>query len=321
MWQETVGLRFCLLNAENLFLLFDKPPTREMTKADETEWQRLSTSIFDNKPLHKAHELARTFKDINPDILMLCEVGGIESLKNFNDLFLNSEYSPILIEGNSDRHIDIGFLIRKGLPFYFDLLTNKKRPINEKGDLFSRDIAELRLFKKDSDKPFFIALLAHLKSRLDPEKKDPNGFEKRKAELSTLVQIYQECTEKNPTIPILICGDFNGNASSIDTDEEFKPIYEKTELKDVLEISAVPPEYRATFYFVKTNGRSEGRQIDYCFLNPNASQHLKAGSAKVYRYKDEFEFAIDAPQNLDAKLKLPSDHYPIVFDLETLKIW
>ena len=114
---NNLSLKFCLLNAENLFLLFDQPLPKNYVKLEENQWQKLSTSVYENKSLFKTIHLANTLKNTNSDIIMLCEVGGLESLKNFNLLFLNNEYSPILIEGNSDRNIDVGFLIKKRAHF------------------------------------------------------------------------------------------------------------------------------------------------------------------------------------------------------------
>lgn len=342
-WTETLNLKFCFLNAENLFLLFDETPGSETLKLDEAKWQRLSSSIIENKPLKKCLALAKALQEINADIVMLAEVGGFESLKNFNELFLGGAYSPILTEGNSDRNIDVGFLIRKNMPFYFDLQSNKHRLINylyphERESLkhaypvssvkapatshkFSRDVAELRLFKKDVEKPFLGILLTHLKSRLDPDGIDPGGFERRQAELLTLVEVYREFQEKHPGTPLMVAGDFNGNASFATPDIEFKPLYDKTELKDVLELSKASNENRATFYQVRNTGRTEGRQIDFCFLSRDLATLLKEQSVAVYRYKDEYGMDLGVPMTLDAKLKLPSDHYPILFEIENIKIW
>ena len=103
-WTQTTNLKFCLLNAENLFLLFDQEPTLEFLKFNEAQWQKASaTSVYENKSLKKCHDIAKSLLDINADVIMLCEVGGYESLKNFNKLFMNDAYSPCLVEGNSDR--------------------------------------------------------------------------------------------------------------------------------------------------------------------------------------------------------------------------
>lgn len=333
-----MNLKLCLINAENLFLLFDKFPTAEDLRGDEAQWQKLSTSVYENKTLKKTWDLAKAVLEINPDILMLCEVGGIESLNHFNELFLGGAYSPALIEGNSDRNIDVGFLIRKQQPYYFDLLSNKTRPINylyphereskaqgypikAQSHRFSRDVVELKLFQQNRENPFLVILLTHLKSRLDRERVDPGGFERRQAELKTLLEIYHEIEVKNPKAPKIIAGDFNGHAGFSGTDEEFRPIYESTQLKDILEVAGVPLEQRSTFYQIRNNNKNDGRQIDFCFLSPSAQSLLKKDSVFVYRYKDERGFEIDPPQTLDAKLNLPSDHYPLVFELENLQGW
>jgi endonuclease/exonuclease/phosphatase family metal-dependent hydrolase len=328
-WSESIDLKIALLNAENLFLLFDQVPTLEHTKLDEIQWQKLSTSIFPNKNLSKLKELARTIKDMDPDILLLCEVGGPESLKHFNELFLEGKYSTAIIEGNSDRNIDVGFLVRRNLPFYFDLTTNKHRLINFNYEServlkvmpehkLSRDCAELKLFQRETDKPFLNILLTHLKSRLDPEKKDPNGFARRQAELKTVVDIANEVYQRNPNVPLILAGDFNGNASLKTTDEEFKYLYQNTQMIDVLEAAGLADDKRATFAQVRNGQRSDGRQIDFCFLTPKAAQYLDKTSAGVYRYKDSYGFALDLPTTMEAKLELPSDHYPIFFKLQQL---
>lgn len=326
---ETINLKFCLFNVENLFLLFDHSPCAADLKLDEIQWQKLSTAIYENKPLKKLHALAQVFQDIHADIFMLCEVGGLESLNHFNNLFLNSAYSPCLIEGNSDRNIDVAFLIRKGLPFYFDLNTNKNHPLDlpdhflknkSVTQLFSRDVVELKLFEKTSDQPFLISLLTHLKSTRDPQSVDHNGVIKRTAEIKGLTQIYNDLCQKNPKVPILVCGDFNGNASIEKTDSEFRRLYEQTPLSDALEVSRLDKEARATFYQVSniSMAKTEGRQIDYCFLNPQAQEHLS--SAFVYRYKDNYGTPLPPPKSLSEKQSFPSDHYPIIFELKNLPL-
>lgn len=339
---ETTNLKFCLFNVENLFLLFDETPTSVSPQMPETLWQKLSTSVYENKPIKKCFDMAKALKEIDADIIMLCEVGGFESLKNFNHLFMNDAYSPCLIEGNSDRNIDVGFLIRKNLDFYFDLESNRHRPIEylypherellENGypikngkvttsHKFSRDAVELRLFRHNKDKPFLNVLLTHLKSRLDRDRIDPNGFERRQAELKTLIRIYNEIQARHPEVPIVMAGDFNGNASSKETDEEFRVLYTDTDLQDVLELAEVPQDQRATYYQVKSNARTEGRQIDFVFISNQLKPLLGTQTPYVYRFRDELGMICGMPHNMEAKLRLPSDHYPLVFCLENIKVF
>lgn len=332
-----INLRFGLLNAENLFLLFDQSVPPHFDKMTEAQWQRLSSSVYENKPLKKNLEIAKIFNEEQPDIMMLCEVGGPESLRNFNEMFLRSDYNPYLIEGNSDRNIDIGFLVKKELDFRFELKTNKNRelnflyphealsqktgyPIRRESQLFSRDCAELHLFSSNKDEPFLIILLAHLKSRLDPEKIDPGGVERRSAEFRTCLMIYKELSQKFSNTPIIFCGDMNGYAGrDTPVDSEFAVLYKETDLLDILEIINLGPEQRATFYQIKNGGYADGRQIDYCFLPASLHANVNLKNSYVYRYKDEFGFPLQAPNSVLSKMNLPSDHYPIFFTLENLK--
>ncbi len=334
-------LKVLLLNAENLFLLSDQPLTSDHLKLDQIQWNKLSTSVYENKPLEKARVLSNVILEQDPDLILFCEVGGLESLQNFNRLFLKERYSPALIEGNSNRNIDVGFLIRKNIGFYFDIISNKNRLINylypherqsietgyptkkatEGSHKFSRDVAELHLFQNDREKPFFIFLLTHLKSRLDPEGIDPNGFERRRAELHTLLEIYKELDTKfQGQVPIAVGGDFNGNASRTNTDTEFQELYQNTQLRDVCDLGKIAAEHSATYYQVGRSSKPEGKQLDYCFLSPAAQSLLDQTSVQVYRYKDHLGQTFDPPSTLDAKLNLPSDHYPVVFTLQNIPL-
>jgi hypothetical protein len=324
---QRLDLKILVLNAENLFLLGETPLTKEDLNLDAQKWALRSTSIFENKPKEKCEALAKIILQEKPDLVLLCEVGGFESLEKFNQLFLNETYSPALIEGNSDRSIDVGFLIKKNQPFFFDIHTNKNKSfpleLEAPGQLvkFSRDVAELHLFTRDRDTPFMILFLTHLKSRLDPEGKDPNGYLRRKAELLALIEIYKQMQSKwNGQIPIVVAGDFNGNASEKNTDPEFIPLYQHTDLKDVCWLAQKSDDDRATYYQVSRNNRTEARQIDFAFLSPLAQKLLVPESVQVYRYRDHLGTPYSPPTSLDEKMRLPSDHYPLIFQLRGIKI-
>ncbi len=325
------------MNAENLFLLFDHPIPPHYLKLNEAQWQKLSGSVYENKPLPKCIEIAQMIKNEMPDVMMLCEVGGEESLKNFNKLFLDDHYDVALIEGNSDRSIDVGFLIRKEKKITHVLSSHKERPLNFlypheslskrtgypiKGtsQYFSRDCAELKLIYSNSNEPYLIIMLTHLKSRLDPERIDPGGTERRTAELRTCIDIYKEISAKHPDASVIFAGDMNGYAGKTKTDLEFAPLYAETDLEDVLELANLNIEKRSTFYQIKNNSKVEGKQIDYCFVSKHLHDKIIKGSADVYRYKDEFGFALEQPRSIDDKLRLPSDHYPLFFTLEKLPV-
>ena len=337
MNNATVKIKMGLFNVENLFLMFDHPIPENFKTLSEPEWQKLSTSIYDNKPLAKCLQIANIIEENNPDVMMFCEVGGHESLKNFNLLFLQDKYSCVLVEGNSNRNIDVGYLIKKNLPYFFDFASNKNRPLNflypheitslshgfkikAASQCLSRDCVELHLFKNKRDKPFLILLLTHLKSRLDPERIDPGGTERRTAELKTVVSIYKELETQYPNTAIMICGDLNGFAGKPNPDTEFMPIYEQTDLQDVFEVAGLSIYKRTTFYQIRNGGKADGKQIDYCFIPKKIWHYLKLDECFVYLYKDRFGLTMDPPTTMEIKSNLPSDHYPLFFTLEKLPI-
>jgi hypothetical protein len=306
---------------------------------DEKAWQKLSTSSIPNKPIHQIRQLAKAVREMDPDILLLCEVGGLESLSNFSRYFLDDEYAPHLIEGNSDRGIDLGYLVRRSLPFTYDLISHKQRPIDflyphERqskdtgyGDLksaritshrFSRDVLELRVFDDASGVPALVILQVHLKSQLDRDRIDPGGRERRRAELEKLVTIYAEINaDFGGKVPIILGGDFNGSVALPEPDEEFRALYERTQLRDVLEVANIPRDERFT-YMQLSNGNRVGvrRQLDYLFVPPELSERVNKEESWVFRFRDEFGMTMILPRNLNEKQLLPSDHYPLILTLD-----
>ena len=307
----------------------------------EREWQKLSSSTVPNKPLKQIRELARAVREMNPDILMLCEVGGRESLANFSRLFLNDEYVPHLLEGNSDRGIDLGYLVRRSLPFEYELVSHKHRDIDflyphEKlsidsgyGNLrsarktshkFSRDVLELRVYEDPDLPPVLITLLVHLKSQLDRNRIDPQGRDRRRAELEKLVKIYGEINQEfDGKVPILLTGDFNGTASEPQTDTEFEALYRDTDLRDVLQWSGVADDERFTHMQIYNNRTGTTRQLDYIFLSPLLASRINAEESWVFRYRGEDGITQIIPRNLNEKRLLPSDHYPVILTLDPVK--
>lgn len=334
--------RFVGFNAENLFLYFDEPPSKEVRLLNEVEWRQLSRSTVENKPLKQALEIARSIEELNPDILMLCEVGGRESLSNFSRYFLRDRYVPHLIEGNSDRGIDLGFLVKRDLPFKYDMISHKNRKLNflyphekqsvesgythirsgrVKGHRFSRDVVELRCFGESDEVPELIVMLVHLKSPLDRDRIDPGGRDRRRAEQEMLVKIYQEVRAEfgNENVPIMVTGDFNGSIYGLQPDEEFDALRE-TDLRCCLEVAGVPEDERFTWIHVHNRRPNFTKQLDYILLSPELVPRVAKEETWVYRFRDETGFYRLIPRNQNEKRLLPSDHYPVVLTLNSVSV-
>ena len=321
-------------NVENLFVLFDETPKQNPNKFTEDQWQKLTSSTVGNKSIQNVIGVAKAIKEVNPDIVALCEVGGKESIDNFNKYFLDDQYHTFLLEGNSDRGIDIAYLAKKTLNYKFDLISHKNRPLdflypherqnrnsgyndlNKVGShRFSRDALELRMFEKDGDKKF-IFLLVHLKSPLDPENIDPQGRDRRQAEFETLLKIFSELKQDHPETPIILCGDFNGVLSPT-PDPEFVNFKTVPELHCALDLVQIDVAQRFThMQFTPMTNSSKNRQIDYILLPTQLHDKIVKSKTNVYRYTDEFGMPLLIPKSLTEKRQLPSDHYPVVVTLE-----
>ncbi len=321
-------LRLVQFNVENLFLFLDQHTGQDFKKITEAEWQKFSSSSTQNKSLKKTVALAKVIDDIAPDILMLNEVGGIESLENFNRHFLGSKFRVLLKEGNSNRGIDVGYLIRKELPYRDLLLTHRDRPLHflyphesqtpagGKSHYFSRDVSELRLFAPDETTPRLVIMLTHLKSKLDSNNIDGEGKKRRAAELKTLVELYNEVrSELGLSVPIVVAGDFNGIASVHGTEPEFAPLYENTDLTDVLEVAQKDLTSRCTQVQISPSGKQYLVQIDYIFVSKELRDRVVKEKTNVYYYKSDLGHAAPLPRNLEERANLPSDHYPVVTEI------
>ncbi|MBC7427319.1 MAG: hypothetical protein H7336_01825 [Bacteriovorax sp.] len=305
-------MKLCLFNVENLFLLHTGPGEGYKKPTDKVEW------------------IARTLKEIDADIVMLVEVGGIHSLDLFNSRYLSDTYFTALIKGNSDRGIEIGYLINKRLAQFHQIVGHKETALEFnypheiaesqntgkklKGHRFSRDVSELRL--SQDGKIEMILLLVHLKSKLDKEGIDYNGVLRRAAELKKLVKIYNERRKDYPGVPVIVAGDFNGQAQRNSVDPEFKALYEETDLEDVLEVISEVPERRFSYFHFNRDFIREASQLDYIMLPPELHSVVKKEESGIYHYRDPHGVILPYPQDSFQRYALPSDHYPVVVKLK-----
>lgn len=297
---------------ENLFL--HQKPGQD---AEERKYRPM-------KSQEKCRSLAEAILDINADVMALSEVGGEESLITFNEKYLEDKYLPSLIQGNSDREIELGFLVRKNTGYTFEHLThrNSEIPLDYKSDdpmlqgpwFMSRDIAELRLLKDGEEK--LIILNVHLKSRLDVEGLDNESTMRRRAEVELLIDTFHAIDKKfDHKVPIMLMGDFNGHARP-GGHPEFQRIHDDTDLKDVLEVMNLPKDERASHVYFDRLKTPIHDQLDYLFIPPSLHPKVKIETSGLYFYKDEDGIPYKRPQYPHEGYALPSDHLPIVVDLD-----
>lgn len=307
-------VKVLLFNLQDFFIFLDKAKVINLEELTEIKWQLLSPSLFPNKSLEKTFALAKLIQDRDPDLLMLVEVGGRESLDNFNRYFLNDEYQVYHADSNSDRGIDMGYLVKKSLHnFYrFRFKAHTKVKLSN-GQYPSRGFFQLDILSGDDIA--LTLLLTHLKSKLDLKKVDHEGRNQRAAEVDFLTKFYQK---HKAHAPVVIAGDLNGIIAGTDTEPELAPLVEKCDLIDVLEWQNHPFEKRATYYYFSTH-RKVPMQLDYILVPlPVVDWLCLKGSAQVIDTAYLSKLGKGEIADLEQRKSLISDHFPleVVFNLK-----
>ncbi len=266
-------IRLAAFNAENFYLLLDRDySTEEYRALPDREYRAMSRSIYNpNKDRGKIEAIAATILSGDYDFVGLCEIGGRETLRNFDRYYLGERYEFHLHETNSRRGIYVGALVKKGR---FSRVEAHEAP----GD-FSRNLLEVRLCDGNFELRVFVV---HLKSQHG----DDLGIGKRIEEVQTLSRLVarERC---------VVMGDFNGILIRGEHQFEYEPFL-ALPFRDVLEALGVPPEERFShFYF----GRGPNfAQLDYIFCS-NDLEILSGGTV-----------VDDIPLTRAERARLPSDH-------------
>ena len=308
-------LTLCAFNVENLFISLEYSDGHNFEILTEEEWRDLALPQLRKrqKPLAKTWGLAETILDIAPDVLMLTEVGGADSLENFNRHFLGGRYEPLFVDGNSSRAIDLAFLVRKGLHFRSEARSNRDLPVEvltwegKQMAKFSRDIAELRLYDESGLR--LILLLVHLKSMITTEQ-GYRGKNVRTAEAVALADYYGKLRAAHPNTPIVLGGDFNANLESQELE-----LLARTDLIDFHNVLDTPPEERVTYIHFDHAGTARPETLDYLLISPQLRDRIEKSRSFVYRYKGPYGITEERPNSLQSRYRLPSDHYPQVLTL------
>lgn len=309
------SLKVCAFNVENLFISLEYADGHDLERITEAEWRELALTQLRKrqKPLAKTWGLAEAILDIAPDVLMLSEVGGADSLENFNRYFLGGRYETFFVEGNSRRAIDLAFLVRKGIRFRPEARSNRELPVEvltwqgKQMAKFSRDIAELRLYDERGLR--LILLLVHLKSMLTTEQ-GYRGRDVRTAEAAALANYYQTLRDSHPDTPVVLGGDFNASLESQELE-----LLARTDLVDFHNVVGTPPEERATYIYFDHAGTPRPEKLDYLLISPQLTDRIAKAHSFVYRYKGPYGVTEEQPDSLQKRFQLPSDHYPQVLTL------
>ncbi len=266
-------IRIATFNAENFYMLLDREYTQEQFEAlAEADYLAMNASIFNpNKALEKIAAIGRTILQHDFDFVGLCEVGGMETLVNFNKHYLQGRYDCYLHEENSKRGIFVGALVKQDR---FARVSAK----NMQG-VFSRNL--MRVTLQDGGATLHVYVV-HLKAQHGQDL----GIEQRIIEvrqLSALVE-RQNC---------VVLGDFNGILIRGENQFEYDPFLELP-FRDVLEAMDVPAHARYSHFYFKSGPSFS--QLDYIFCSKDL--HILDGGM----------VGDLVPLNYEQRRRLPSDH-------------
>jgi len=266
-------IKLATFNAENFYMLLDKDYSQEeFAGLSHDAYMAMNSSIFNpNKALSKIAAIANTILNEDFDFVGLCEVGGMETLYNFNRHYLGERYDCYLHEENSRRGIFVGALVKKGR---FTAVTAR----NMQG-AFSRNLLKVTLAADGVELHFFVV---HLKSHYGRDM----GIEQRIEEIRQLSGLV---SRRN----CVVLGDFNGILIRGEHQFEFDRFLELP-FRDVLEAMRVPPSSRFTHFYFRDGPRFN--QLDYIFCSDDIT------------VVDGGMLADLIPVSFDERSRLPSDH-------------
>jgi endonuclease/exonuclease/phosphatase family metal-dependent hydrolase len=267
------------------------------------------------KPLEQTQGVAKAILEAKLDIVVLQEVEGIEALENFGREFLDNKYFPISLRGNDERGIDIGFLVKKNLPFEIQMDSYKAikwiDPSDATGSeklLFSRDLPVMKIYFTSAQPrgpPDMVLIGTHFKSQRD-RARDPKSRIFREAQVKETTRIIREMQNTyGSRTPILLAGDFNGDIHN----SEFRHLTETGLLEEAFEVKQIPASQRVTHTYHPRGGATEESQLDAFMFTPNFRHYVK--DAGVHRYKNPDGSVKPLPQSYAEREQNPSDHFMV----------
>lgn len=281
--------------------------------------RRIQVTQKELKPDWQLRESAKAIREMDPDVITLQEVENVKALEQFNQKYLGGAYRTLLLKGNDERGIDVGFLVKKDIPFDIEHRTHKGETWNDPSQggrqvpLFSRDLPSLVVRAPGRAQPLFVIFGTHFKSKRD-RSRDPQSRTLRRAQVERTAEIVARYRrEFGPKVPIMLAGDFNGE---LNREPEFEALRRAAGLVDSLDLVRPPLPYqdRITHTYHPTGGPADKKQIDAVMVSESMKGVVV--SASVYRYKDEHGNVKPIPDTYEERSKNPSDHFPVLVILD-----
>lgn len=309
---ELKSLKIMSFNVENLFWRVGKFGFNE-----EGEFVLLEDKgAPEPKSEEKLSKIRALIWDQAPDIAVIQEVENLSALENLAQHELKGLYQPFLIKGNDQRGIEIGFLIRRDLPYFIQHFTNKDEEFEADHELFpskkifSRDLPLLVLRAERTQDPFLLIFGNHAKSHRS-RSKDPESKILRRAQYEKAAMIIQAFRSKyGDRVPTLLVGDFN---TDVKTSPELESL--RTIMVSAFEVApeSTPAEERITHSYHPKDLPAVYSQMDDVWVAHSDQGLIR--SAFVIPFKDEEGRIIPPATSYEERETHPSDHRPVVIEI------
>lgn len=235
-------------------------------REDWIGWLDLKTEIVNET---STRNTARVVRDLDPDVLGLCECEGRSALLQFSSVLLPAVGGApfdgaMLIHGNDERGIDVGLMTRRGY-----LLNWMKSHVDDtaaqsRQHIFSRDCPEFAIYTPSGETVW--VLVNHLKSKGYGRQESSDA--KRLMQAERVAQIVARLTFEGAA-NIAVIGDFNDSPDS----EALAPLLRGTPLKDI----SVHPSFQGDNHPGTFGGGGKAEKIDYILLSPALFSRVKQG--------------------------------------------
>lgn len=318
-------VRITAFNAENLFnryAILDEPwENRSYEKViaaiDVASIASRQGDLVSYETTHlQRNNTAQAILDAEPDVLMLCEVENLYSLRVFNEKYLDHYFDRmILIDGNDPRGIDVGVLVRSGfraeitaIRSHVDDATDAKKPVVRsstrgfgymvRNAIFSRDCLEVDLTIGSVS----LTLMAnHFKAQDGRE----SSVERRQRQAAKVAEYVVEA-EKSGRLPIVL-GDLNVPPQK---DGSLDPLLKLKSLQNP--VSSLGEKEGWTHYYA---ARREVSQLDYIMphksLDVVKTEIVRSGLTTKCKQYTGPRYPTIGPEHTEA-----SDHCPVTVALK-----
>jgi len=245
---------------------FSGPQITANGRADWIGWLELKTELVNETATRNTAQVVR---DLDPDVLGLCECEGRAALLQFSSQLLpavggESFDGAMLIDGNDERGIDVGLMTRRGYQLNWMKSHVDDKAQGARQHIFSRDCPEFGIYTPSGETVW--VLVNHFKSKGYGTQDGSNA--KRRTQATRVAQIVARLTAEGAK-NIAVIGDLNDSPDS----ETLAPLLQGSELKDI----STHPAFQSDGLPGSYGRGTQKEKIDYILLSPALFSRVKQG--------------------------------------------